>query len=457
MPMPTGIRAAAAKARTLNNTPNSNSHDRIATPERQSSTDRKPSVPVPVMDLFSKNKRHSLGFGGDRSSSPSKGNPKNSSKLGPAKPAKLTVDMESPPLVFYGSPSQSSGALLSGQLLLAVSDPEIQLQTFDMVLLAKVVTRKPVSKDCTECATKKTEIFSWKFLTEPNRFKRGTHTFPFSYLLPGHLPATSHGDLGLIDYVLDAKAATVLSDTITICRPLTIQRALMPGPNKNSIRIFPPTNLNANVALPNVIHPIGEFPIQLRLSGVVDKTLPNVERRWRMRKMLWRIDEHSKIVSAACPKHSHKVGGDGKGKLHEDIRSIGGDDLKTGWKTDFDIAGGEIDFEFNAAVKHGSHPLCDVESPTGLVASHNFVIEIIVTEEQTSGKSSKHAAPTGSARVLRMQFKIALTERSGMGISWDEEMPPMYEDVPNSPPGYTQMEDFEGDLGPYEELERMRQ
>jgi len=29
-----------------------------------------------------------------------------------------------------------------------------------------------------------------------------------------------------------------------------------------------------------------------------------------------------------------------------------------------------------------------------------------------------------------------VTERSGMGISWDEEQPPMYEDVPASPPLY---------------------
>ena len=67
------------------------------------------------------------------------------------------------------------------------------------------------------------------------------------------------------------------------------------------------------------------------------------------------------------------------------------------------------------------------------------------------------AMPTGAARVLRMQFKLVVTTRAGMGISWDEEMPPMYEDVPSSPPGYTKMEDFEGDLGPDEELERMRQ
>ena len=43
-----------------------------------------------------------------------------------------------------------------------------------------------------------------------------------------------------------------------------------------------------------------------------------------------------------------------------------------------------------------------------------------------------------------------------MGISWDEEMPPMYEDVPNSPPGYMKVDDFEGELEDEEELEEMR-
>ena len=48
--------------------------------------------------------------------------------------------------------------------------------------------------------------------------------------------------------------------------------------------------------------------------------------------------------------------------------------------------------------------------------------------------------PTGAARVLRMQFNLNVTERCGLGISWDEEMPPVYEDVPASPPGYTKID-----------------
>lgn len=407
------------------------------------------------MDFFSKDKRHSIGRGGKASNAPGKGSPKGSPKLTPAKSAKLAVDMESPPLVFYGSQAQSSGALLSGQLILTVTDPEIVLQTFEMVLLARVTIKRPVSKDCPQCQIKGTEIFTWKFLREPNRFKKGTHTFPFSYLLPGHLPATSHGDLGSIDYVLDGKALTSMADTIPVSRTLTVQRALMPGGDKTSLRIFPPTNISVRVSVPGVIYPIGEFPVRMTVTGIIDHSLKNIERRWRIRRIIWKIEEHSKIISPACPKHAHKIGGEGKGVLHEDARTLASDEIKSGWKTDFDTAGGEINMEFMAAPKPNPHPICDVDSPTGLAAHHNLVLEIIVAEEQTAGKHGKGATPTGGARVLRMQFKLTLTERAGMGISWDEEMPPMYEDVPSSPPGYLQCEEFEGELPADEELEHM--
>ena len=414
------------------------------------------------MDLFKKDhhkeKRNSLGhgLGIGRSSSPAKGSPKGSPKLGPAQPAKLAIDMESPPLVFYGSTSQSSGALMSGSLLLTVSDPEMTLQTFEMHLLARVKFRKPVNKDCSACATKDTNLFTWKFLTEPTQFKHGIHTFPFSYLLPGHVPSTSHSVLGNVDYILDARAVTTISDIITVSRQLTVQRALMPTGDKTSVRIFPPTNLSVRVVLPSVIYPIGEFPVTFSLTGVIDNRLKNLERRWRIRRLNWRLEEISKIISAACPKHAAKIGGEGKGVMHEDIRTLANDDLKSGWKTDFDTEGGSIDFEWSAAIKANTNPCCDVTSPTGLEVSHSLVLEIVVAEEQTMGVGIDRAVPTGTARVLRMQFKVVLTERSGMGISWDEEMPPMYEDVPHSPPGYIQADDFHGDLGEEEDLETMR-
>ena len=172
--------------------------------------------------------------------------------------------------------------------------------------------------------------------------------------------------------------------------------------------------------------------------------------------MNWKLEENSKFISPACLKHANKVGGEGKGILHENTRLIGGNEIKEGWKTDYDTQGGEITLEFIISIKQNTHPVCDVDSPTGLTVNHNIVLEIIVMEEQTSGPGTKGAMTTGFGRVLRMQFKTTLTERAGMGISWDEETPPVYENVPSSPPAYAAIEDFVGDLPADEALEHMQ-
>ena len=359
-------------------------------------------------------------------------------------PAKLQMEIESPPLVFYGSVASSTGALLSGQLKLVVDEPEICINNFDMQLRASITTKKPVSSHCADCATKISELFKWTFLKEPMTLKKGTHEFPFSYLLPGRLPASSHCALANVDYSLAAKAVTSHDETILFEREIKVYRAIMPGSDKNSIRIFPPTTLTAHITLPSVIHPIGEFPVYFRLDGCVKKGKDSMTR-WRLRKMLWQIEEYSKMVSPPCSKHAHKIGGEGKGVLHDDTRTIGYDEFKSGWKTDFDSGDGQVEMEFKASIKPAKNPVCDVESPIGFLVSHSLILELIVAEEYCPNiKNPKLSTPTGAARILKMTFKLVVTERGGLGISWDEEQPPMYTDVPASPPGYIQMEDYVG-------------
>ncbi|EAW13117.1 alpha-arrestin [Aspergillus clavatus NRRL 1] len=379
--------------------------------------------------------------------------------------AKLDVIVESPPLVCYGTPANSTGALFSGRLRIAVAEHAnaITLDKFDMRLLTKITTKKPVSRECSNCAARTEELTSWDFLTEPLSLKHGDHDFPFSYLFPGHLPASCNGSLGQVEYYLSARAHNTTGEEYTFKMPLHIRRATLPSNDKSSIRIFPPTNLTGRIVLPSVVYPIGTFPVQMTLSGVVDKG-EETQTRWRLRKMMWRIEEHQKIVSAACTKHAHKIGGEGKGVLHQETRIIGHNEEKEGWKTDFDTAGGEISMQFEASINPTCNPVCDLEVPNGLEVKHNLVIELIVAEEFCPNRNTRLITPTGAARVLRMQFHLHVTERSGLGISWDEEMPPVYENVPASPPGYTMldgnsiMEDYSGSplsLPDYAELERM--
>jgi arrestin-related trafficking adapter 1 len=383
------------------------------------------------MDHLKEIKRHSLG---SRHLSDKKASP----KIEAAKPVKTSMVIESPPLVFYGSAQSSTGALFSGQLFLDIAPQNVTLEKLEMQFLCTTTAKKPVAPHCADCASQTNELKKWEFLSSPLNLSQGKHTFPFSYLIPGHLPATTHGALGVIDYHLAVHGKTSTGDVISFDKPIEIKRSIIPGNDKHSVRIFPPTNLTAQCTLPSVIHPIGQFPLEMRLAGVTTRQ-KDAQVRWRLRKLVWRIEEHQKMVSPACPKHAPKLGGEGKGVLHEDTRCIGQEELKSGWKSDFDD--GTVEIEFKGVVNPSLKPICDVDSPNGLKVHHTLIIEMVVAEEWVPLKRPTQITPTGAARVLRTQFNIVLTERSGLGISWDEEQPPMYEDVPASPPTYIHMEE----------------
>ncbi|OQO14793.1 hypothetical protein B0A48_00175 [Cryoendolithus antarcticus] len=379
------------------------------------------------------------------------------------KPVKLAMVVESPPAMFFNvATASSSGYLLSGRLQVTPQSGDVVMDSITMYLEATTSTKKPVEHRCRECATQVSDLYEWNFFQKPKTFKslNGTQDLPFSHLIPGHLPATTHGQIGSIDYSLHVRARSSDGQETEFRRDLPIGRALMPGNDKNSVRVFPPTNLNLHVTLPSVIHPIGSFPVQCRMTGIVTKR-DDTQNRWRLRKLTWRIEEIETVVSPACPKHGAKLGGEGKGMQHEAHRDLGAAEIRNGFKTDF--ADNMVEGEFEAScnltnVREGGRAQCDVDSPNGLKISHILVLELVIAEEWASNKKPQSATPTGAARVLRTQFNLCVTERQGMGIAWNDEEPPLYEDVepgpplylPDSPPHYaadlTTMEDYTGDL-----------
>jgi hypothetical protein len=130
--------------------------------------------------------------------------------------------------------------------------------------------------------------------------------------------------------------------------------------------------------------------------------------------------------------------------LYEDKRVVGAGEMKSGWK--HDPSAGKIEIVLHIGTAPSAMAACHVDAKCGVYVSHILIIECVVAEEMhhaAIGPARKGGQylPTGNARVLRMSFPILVTERGGMGISWDEEIPPRYEDVAwNTPPTFAQSE-----------------
>lgn len=451
----------------------------------------------------------------------------------PPQPVSLSFRIESPPLILYGKPTESTGALLSGLFTLEVLEKvPFPVNSVHMAIIQEVKTLKPQSNQCPNCLNHTTELARWDVLTHPADLPKSSHVYPFSHLIPGSVPATTKNSVFSVSYHLIAVAvpdntrhkvadpnhpgATYRFPNFEIKYPLNIKRSIIRGPDRNSVRVFPPTDIVAQISLPSTVFPDSAFPFELVLEGITVQKEDNFHRltRWRMRKINWRIDENAKIKAFRCPAHLHipftkskspsqsrttsrnprsarssplvhaNTSASGMfssavmGSLNtshsnpaspalapgsssatqqppqspqvqpltpqqnaaeeafyiEEMRTIGAGEIKNNWKTDF-AGKGKIELlaELSSAMGNAG---CDIDDPTfGLVTKHTLVIEMVVAEEAVMPKS-KQVMPTGAARVLRMQFSLVMTERSGLGIAWDDEVPPVYADVPLSPPEY---------------------
>ncbi|KAE8132443.1 hypothetical protein BDV38DRAFT_275122 [Aspergillus pseudotamarii] len=348
--------------------------------------------------------------------------------------AKLTVMVESPPLIFHGEPTNSMGALFSGILRFTVGEctSSIEIVKLKLTLGINVTTTKPVVKACPSCVSQIEELQNWNFITRPMYLTSGHHEFPFSYLFPGQLPASCNSPLGDIRYILFAQAEDIVGRSYSSTLPLHIKRALPPGNEISLFYTFPPTNLTSHIVVPSVVHPMGSFPVRVTLRGVLDKENPNQNRLY-IQSIKWQIKEHVKIVSHPCSKHASKARG--KSVIHQDTRTIASSKEKSGSRYKFDLINNETRLQFEAGIDYNNGSVCDILNTKGVEVKHSLIIELIAEDRNTW-----IAARSGASVVLRMCSGLRIFERSGLGISWDKEVPPIYTDVPPGPPGYIAME-----------------
>lgn len=291
-------------------------------------------------------------------------------------PIALSIDVESPPCVLYGSPTDSTGALLGGLLTLVVKEPKsgsdsrsstggsdksdgkkakrrsgfnklslpkgnsssaaqeagkaygknsqskfdfLRIDWVKLSLVQKMHYGKPfvqgsqTVQTCKDCTNKLTVLKKWKIQETKTDLVIGEHAFPFSYLIPGNLPATStlgsnpncklkYELIATASYADPASKMTSSSTKLQLVMPIMLTRSIARGPDRNSLRVFPPTNLTASAVLPNVVYPKSMVPLEMKLDGISGSNT-----RWRMRKLSWRIEETVRIRTNACKLHVEEI------------------------------------------------------------------------------------------------------------------------------------------------------
>lgn len=251
---------------------------------------------------------------------------------------RLSITMESPPVFLYGQPHESTGSIISGVLNLDVlphkkhkhdgssdsltpvssmssvsGDSDVEVSSVTLSLVQTIHYTKPFQipsgsvASCKHCGTNRNTLARWDVLVEPATFSVGTHAYPFSHLLPGLLAASTKlgasQSQAYIKYDIIAVATTGPGE-IKVSLPLSVLRSILRGHDRNSLRVFPPTDVTASAVLPNVVYPKSTFPIELRLNNVVSS---KQDRRWRMRKLSWKLEECTKVRAFVCKKHEAKL------------------------------------------------------------------------------------------------------------------------------------------------------
>lgn len=267
-------------------------------------------------------------------------------------PIDLELNVESPPCVLYGSATDSTGALICGQYALKIKDPardkfvyasddntsrydSICVTAVQLKFVQKVTYSRPFIPDssvsasstalqlpaaaanniinCKNCQIKYTSLKTWDIQKTKKNITLGKHAFPFSYLIPGSVPSTSalglnanskiqYELIGTVTYIDPINSNKHFQ--IKIHMPVPVTRSIHRGPDKNSLRVFPPTQLTAAAVLPNVVYPKSTFPLEMKLEGISSpSTGKGSDKRWRMRKLAWRLEETTRVKTNVCSQH----------------------------------------------------------------------------------------------------------------------------------------------------------
>ncbi|KPM33916.1 hypothetical protein AK830_g12655 [Neonectria ditissima] len=367
--------------------------------------------------------------------------------------------IESSPTIILGSDEGSLPSFLSGQLSLDVKEDSAEIEGFSAVLNVHTVQKRPVKNRCINCKDQTVALHEWQFLTQPTTLRNGIHQFPFSTVIPDHLPASMDSALLSVSYEFHAEvhfkpkdASSTAPQTASFKRTLTVRRCLsVPSGPLSSTRKFPNAGINVNSQIDSIIRPGGVNKVSLSLDGLLDRPGNGQNHQlWRVWKGAWRLEENIEVVAKACERHGAAAAAENTGLVRNKTRVLGEKGLYSGWKSKDAEGTAEMEFSFDIRQNSNSPQLTysyDTKSLDGTEVTHSLVIELVLVKEHFPEGKPDLAIRTGVGRILRLNYRVALADDPDMASGWVVESLPSYQDEWASPPEYFDEETPEGGEG----------
>lgn len=235
-------------------------------------------------------------------------------------PVRLDIVLETPAVVLVGPETESPGFIVTGLVKVVPVWPDINrihVSKLQLSLVQHVKYCKPfifndaIISPCPGCNTKTNTIINFKVLQhEPVPFDQAEKRLgiPMSFLVPGDTLASSVLGISLdttILYEITVEMNYCLQDEsndnyrhLVTRMPIIITRAIPKQQDMIYLRRFEPTRIEATIVLPHVIHPKSTLPVEIVFKNVRFKN-----RRWRIKRILWRLTERAVATEDPCKTH----------------------------------------------------------------------------------------------------------------------------------------------------------
>ncbi|KAJ4148993.1 Endocytosis regulator [Fusarium falciforme] len=358
-------------------------------------------------------------------------------------------EIESSPTIVIGTDSDSLPSFLSGTLSLNVNEPPVEIGGFTAVLNVHTVQKKPVKNRCAKCKDQYFEIHHWSFLNQHTVLQSGSQTFPFSTLIPGHLPASIDSPLLSISYEFHAEVhfksqntETNTPRTVDFKRILTVRRRIsVPNLPLQTTRNFPAEGIRVESSINPIIRPAEVNNVSLSLTGLlVSPGNGQNDHLWRLWKGAWRLEENIEAIAIPCERHRCLVTENGsEGFVRRKSRTLGKGGIYNAWEEN--AAEGTAEVEFGVNIRQssngpGSAYSYDTKSLDGTKVTHALVIELVFVKEHFPQGQLDLAIRTGVGRILTLTYLVVLADDQSIAPGWAMESLPSYQDEWVSPPGY---------------------